>query len=187
MTLPQPRPGLAGRRLTAVPAQPPAEINPQVLRGILGRFATGITVLTVGGDQPHGMTANAFSSLSLDPPLVLACIGRTAMMHESVHRVGAFGVSVLHGRQERLARWFADSRRPAGAAQFREVDWTPGPVTGSPLLVGGLAWVECALEATHDAGDHTIFIGRVRGLSCSDDNEALLFFGGGYHRLVYEA
>ena len=159
-------------------------MDARVLRGVLGRFATGITVVTVGGAAPHGMTANAFASVSLDPPLVLVCVGREAIMHESVLGAGTFAVSVLHGGQERVARYFADRRRPRGAVQFDPIGWVPGPLTGAPLLVGGLAWVECALEDSHRGGDHSIFVGRVLGTARSDDHDALLFFGGSYHRLV---
>jgi len=159
-------------------------VESRALRGVLGRFATGITVLTVGGATPHGMTANAFTSVSLHPPLVLVCVGREAIMHDTILTAGTFAVSVLHGGQEAVARYFSDRRRPRGAAQFDAVGWVPGPITGAPLLVGGLAWVECALEDSHRGGDHSIFVGRVLGTARSDDLDALLFFGGGYHRLV---
>jgi flavin reductase (DIM6/NTAB) family NADH-FMN oxidoreductase RutF len=159
-------------------------IEPRAMRGVLGMFATGITVVTAGRDVPHGMTANAFSSVSLDPPLVLVCVGREAIMHDSITDSGAFAVSVLHGCQEDVARHFANRDRPRGAAQFDAVDWMPGQYTGAPVLPGGLAWLECALETTYDGGDHSIFVGRVLDTGLSDDRDALLFFGGGYHRLV---
>jgi flavin reductase (DIM6/NTAB) family NADH-FMN oxidoreductase RutF len=180
----QSAPGPDGTGLALTPGRRVREVESRVLRGVLGRFATGITVLTVGGATPHGMTANAFTSVSLDPPLVLVCVGREAVMHESILGARGFAVSVLHGDQETVARYFADRRRPRGAAQFAAFGWVPGPVTGAPLLVGGLAWVECALEDSHRGGDHSIFVGRVLGTARSDEHDALLFFGGGYHRLV---
>lgn len=182
MARPGPGPDGNGRALT--PARPASNVESRALRGVLGRFATGITVLTVGGATPHGMTANAFTSVSLHPPLVLVCVGREAIMHDTILTAGTFAVSVLHGGQEAVARYFSDRRRPRGAAQFDAVGWVPGPITGAPLLVGGLAWVECALEDSHRGGDHSIFVGRVLGTARSDDLDALLFFGGGYHRLV---
>jgi flavin reductase len=162
-----------------------------VMRNVLGRFATGIAVVTAGsidptGSHPHGMTANAFSSLSLDPPLVLVCIDREALMHESILQTEAFAVSVLHAGQEKLARHFSNRNRPLGNAQFDGIDWTPGQVTRSPLLLGSLAWLECGLATTYDGGDHTIFVGRVLDTAHSEDHDALLFFGGSYHRMADE-
>jgi len=170
--------------LTSVPRY--QTIDQRAMRSVLGMFATGITVVTAGGDVPHGMTANAFSSVSLEPPLVLVCIGREAVMHDTITDHGAFAVSVLRGCQEQVARHFANRRRPRGVAQFDAVDWVPGSSTGAPVLVGGLAWLECELETTYDGGDHSIFVGRVLDTGHSDERDALLFFGGGYHRLVGE-
>jgi flavin reductase (DIM6/NTAB) family NADH-FMN oxidoreductase RutF len=166
-------------------------LEPGVMRSVLGRFATGIAVVTAGsadpaGSSPHGMTANAFSSLSLDPPLVLVCVAREALMHGSILDTEAFAVSVLHARQETLARHFSNRKRPLGEAQFDGVEWVPGALTRSPLLVGSLAWLECGLAATYDGGDHTIFVGRVLDTSHSEDHDALLFFGGTYHRMAQE-
>lgn len=158
-------------------------IEDDVMRNVLGRFATGIAVVTAGSTVPHGMTANAFSSVSLDPPLVLVCIGREALMHEAILDHEAFAVSVLHAEQEETARYFANRDRPLGSAQFDGVDWEPGPCTKAPLLHGSLAWLECGLATTYDGGDHTIFVGRVLNMEHSKDHRALLFFGGAYHRL----
>src|SRR6266511_1971378 len=88
------------------------------LREVMSQFATGITVLTAAGDCGHGMTANAFTSVSLDPPLVLCCVARPARFHESVLCAGSFGVSFLAADQESVARYFADKRRPHGPTQF---------------------------------------------------------------------
>jgi flavin reductase (DIM6/NTAB) family NADH-FMN oxidoreductase RutF len=175
-----------GATLTPLPGHRGPTIEPRAMRGVLGMFATGITVVTAGGDVPHGMTANAFSSLSLDPPLVLVCVGREAVMHDTITGSGGFAVSVLHGCQEDVARHFASKQRPRGLAQFDAVDWMPGNFTGAPVLVGGLAWLDCGLETTYDGGDHSIFVGRVLDTGRSDERDALLFFGGGYHRLVGE-
>ncbi|CAL9446262.1 FMN reductase (NADH) NtaB [Actinosynnema sp. ALI-1.44] len=151
------------------------------LRDVMARFATGITVLTAHGADAHGMTANSFTSVSLDPPMVLCCVARTARMHQTILDARAFGVSVLGGEQEGLARYFATRGRPTGMAQFDQVDWFPGRHTGVPLLTGSLAWLECDLEAVYDGGDHSIFLGLVREASCGT-GQALLFLGGGMHR-----
>nr|WP_239575038.1 flavin reductase family protein [Actinokineospora baliensis] len=149
----------------------------------MSRFATGVTVLTAGGDDGHGMTANAFTSVSLDPPLVLCCVTKTARMHDAIVGAGRFAVSVLAADQREIATYFADRRRPAGMAQFDAVDWVPGPHTGAPLLSGALAWLECELTESHDGGDHTVFLGRVLDLRCGQAGQALVFFGGGFHQV----
>jgi len=147
----------------------------------MSSFATGITVLTAGGDHCHGMTANAFSSVSLDPPLVLCCIARTAQMHEAILRSRHFGVSVLSAEQEELARYFASKSRPNGLTQFDDVDWFPGKYSGAPLLANSLAWLDCALTEVYHGGDHSIFLGTVLD-AARGPGEALLFFGGGFHQ-----
>ena len=111
-------------------------VDPRQFRDAMGHFATGVTVVTVGGDTPHGMTANSFTSVSLDPPLVLVCVGRDAVMHRALTENGHFAVSVLGAHQEPVARHFADRRRPLGQAQFDSTDWRPGPNTGAPLIAG---------------------------------------------------
>lgn len=150
------------------------------LRATMAGFATGVTVLTTGGGSVHGMTANSFTSVSLEPPMVLCCVSRTAVMHEAITAVRSFAVCVLSAEQEGLARYFADRGRPLGPAQFREVDWRPGPFTGAPLLAGSLAWLECKLAEVYDGGDHSIFLGEVLATDRAPDRRALLFYGGGF-------
>jgi flavin reductase (DIM6/NTAB) family NADH-FMN oxidoreductase RutF len=157
---------------------------PATLREVMGRFATGVTVLTAGGERGHGMTANAFSSVSLDPPLALCCVARPARIHEAILSTRGFGVSLLAANQQHLARYFADRTRPQGMAQFDAVDWVPGPQTGAPLLVGALAWLECGLHEVYHGGDHSIFLGKVLTSSRGTDRDALLFFAGAYHQLI---
>lgn len=172
-------------RLAAVrPDGEPEDPTPAQLREVMSRFATGVTVLTAPGERGHGMTANAFTSVSLDPPLVLCCVASTSRMHEAILAAGAFGVTVLASDQLPVARYFADKRRPAGAAQFETVDWAPGPRTGAPLLDGALAWLECELEHTYDGGDHAIFVGRVLGAVAGHGDQPLLFHGGRFHDLA---
>ncbi|WP_156753402.1 flavin reductase family protein [Actinokineospora pegani] len=166
-----------------IPARPPAApVTPGDLRTTMGRFATGVVVVTVGGDVLHGMTANSFTSVSLDPPLVLVCVAKTALMHSAVEAAGHFAVSVLAADQQDRARHFADRRRPLGRAQFDPVDWAPGPATGAPVLAGALAWLDCTLVDSHAAGDHTVFLGRVEHTGSGADTDALLFYGGAYRR-----
>lgn len=158
-------------------------LDNDLLRRVFGAFATGVTVVTVGGDTPHGMTANSFTTVSLDPPLVLVCVGRTALMHEALGRVGRFGISVLASHQETVARYYADRRRPFGREQFEFAAWRPGERSGAPLLEGAAAHLECATWRTYDGGDHTIFVGRLLSLHRFCDDDALLFHSGQFRRI----
>ncbi|MFH8345499.1 flavin reductase family protein [Streptomyces sp. NPDC018045] len=154
------------------------------LRDVLGTFATGIVVLTAGRTEPRGMTANSFTSVSLDPPLVLVCVARTAALHDLVLTEKGFAVSVLSADQEPVARRFADRARPRGAREFEAVETAPGVHTGAPLLPGALAWLECRLTAVHDGGDHSIMLGAVLAADRSAQESALLYHGGGFRRLA---
>jgi flavin reductase len=157
------------------------------LRRAFGTFATGVTVVTVGGASPHGMTANSFTSVSLDPPLVLVCVDREAVMHHALQARGLFGISVLAAHQEPVARHFADRWRPLGIAQFEGVDWAPGRSTGAPMIAGALAHLECALWRAYDGGDHSIFVGSLLSLAKQPDSDALLFFQGRFRQLTPES
>jgi flavin reductase (DIM6/NTAB) family NADH-FMN oxidoreductase RutF len=158
-------------------------LDSQLLRHCLGTFATGVTVVTVGGADAHGMTANSFTSVSLDPPLVLVCVGRDAHMHGLLLRSETFGVSVLASDQEPVARHFANRRRPLGWAQFDEVNWLPGERSGAPLLCDAAAHLECEVWQTYDGGDHTIFLGRLLWMARRPEAEVLLFLNGQFGRL----
>lgn len=161
------------------------ELDARTLRRMFSAFATGVTVVTCGGPTPHGMTANAFSSVSLDPPLVLVCVDRAAVMHGSLFDAEFFGVSVLAADQEAVARHFADRRRPLGMTQFESVDWVPGERTGVPLIADALAAFECRRWRGYDGGDHTIFVGRLLSASRRDP-DALVFHDGRFRRLSPE-
>ena len=152
------------------------------LRSVCGRFATGVTVVAAGGQAPCGMTANSFTSVSMRPPLILVCVNRDASIHQAVVERGSFAVSILSAHQEQVARYFADHSRPRGAAEFDSVDWSPAPSTGAPVLDGALAWIDCGLAACYDGGDHVIFLGSVLASGWRPEHDALLFFGGGFHR-----
>lgn len=154
------------------------------LRGVLGRFATGITVVTAAGRAgPHGMTANSFTSVSLDPPLILVCVKHSAFMHAALLEAGSFAVSILSAGQEHTARYFADHARPRDEHEFDVVGSDPGPRSGAPILTGALAWLECELAAVHEGGDHSIFLGEVTNAGRDESVGALLFYTGGFHRL----
>ncbi|MFE2922592.1 flavin reductase family protein [Streptomyces goshikiensis] len=156
----------------------PRPVESARLREVMARFATGVTVITVGGEHLHAMTANAFSSVSLNPPSVLCSVGHSAVMHGALSSAGRFAVNILGVPQEGLARHFADKRRTLGAAQFDGVEWRPGEHTGAPLIAGSVAWLECELTASHSFGDHTIFIGTVLATGQGDDENGLLFVNG---------
>jgi flavin reductase len=152
------------------------------LRSVLGRFATGVMVLAAGRETPCGMTANAFTSVSLDPPLILVCVNRSSAVYKAVIDAGSFAVSVLSAGQEHVARHFADHTRPRGAAEFAIAGWSPGSLTGAPVLDDSLAWLECELTTSFEGGDHEIFIGSVVASGFGPASDALLFFGGGFHQ-----
>ena len=155
----------------------------KLLRRAFGAFATGVTVVTVGGANPHGMTANSFTSVSLDPPLLLVCVDREAVMHDNMMATRTFGVSVLAADQEEVARHFANRWRTLGTAQFDAVDWAPGRFTGAPLMKGALASFECDLWQSYDGGDHTIFVGSLLSVNYRQDEDAILFHYGRFRQI----
>nr|WP_092529664.1 flavin reductase family protein [Amycolatopsis arida] len=144
----------------------------------MGQFATGVTVLTAGGRDGHGMTANAFTSVSLEPPLVLCCVAKAARIHEVIMTARSFAVSILGGDQRDVAKHFADWRRPRGRAQFDAIGWFRGPRTGTPLVADALAWLECELVKVYAGGDHSIFVGEVLDARRGEGGPALVFHGG---------
>jgi flavin reductase (DIM6/NTAB) family NADH-FMN oxidoreductase RutF len=161
----------------------PIDPTTEEYRAAVGRFATGVTVVTARiGRAFHGMTASSFTSVSLDPLLVLVCVQKEAVMHTMLEKAAPFAVSVLAADQEHLARYFSDSGRPQGIAQFRLVAFREGPVTGAPLLEGALAHLECRLECGYDGGDHSVFLGRVLSVEVGRDVDPLLYYAGEYRR-----
>lgn len=159
-------------------------IDTDEFRRTLGLFTTGVTVVaTCYEDILHGMTANAFASVSLDPLLVLVCVDREAGLHSLLPEAGRFAVTVLSAEQEAESAWFASPRRPAGTDQFDDVEWHPSPVSGCPVLSRGVAYLDCRLTEVHEGGDHSIFIGEVLDLGPLEATEPLVFFGGAYRSL----
>jgi flavin reductase len=155
--------------------------DPAELRDVLSRFATGVTVIAAGSEIPCGMTANSFTSVSLEPPMILVCVNRRAAIHHAVLESGSFTVSVLSAGQEYVARHFANRSRPRGDSEFDVVNWSPAPNTGAPVIDGALAWLECGLTAVYGGGDHSIFLGSVLATGRGSARDALVFFGGGFH------
>ena len=159
-----------------------ADLSAAEFRHAIGHFATGVTVVTsIGADGvPVGTTANAVSSLSLDPPLILVCFDRASLTLEAVRSHGAFAVNVLAAPQQHLSSNFA--RRGLSAA-WDEVRHRPGS-TGSPRLHGVLAVLECTVEHRLPGGDHEIVVGRVRDVETAADGVApLLYWRGAYASL----
>ena len=150
-------------------------------RRVVGRFATGVTVVTTVLDgQHHALTANSFTSVSLEPFLVLFCPEKVARFHDAVLASGTFAVSVLAQGQQGVSRHFAVRGRPL-AEQFDGVPHSIGPWTGSVLIDGSLATLECRTTSTTDAGDHTVVIGEVLGLGVPHPTgEPLLYYEGRY-------
>jgi flavin reductase (DIM6/NTAB) family NADH-FMN oxidoreductase RutF len=151
-------------------------IDPSSFRQLMGRFATGVTVVTVASPEgtPSGVTVNSFSSVSLDPPLVSVCIDRGADMHAALTGASGFVVNILRSNQESISRRFAESRPD----RFEGVGYRLSS-EGHPILEGVLAHIECAAHASVEAGDHSVFLGRAVG-GASDDGAPLLFYRGGY-------
>jgi flavin reductase (DIM6/NTAB) family NADH-FMN oxidoreductase RutF len=150
----------------------------------MGCFATGVTIITVDLDgEVHGMTANAFASVSLDPPLVLVCVDHAARTHAHLHTRKRFGVNVLTVAQRAISEYYARPvEEQVGDQAVARFDRTNH---GTPVLQGALTYLECRLQSAHDAGDHTIFIAEVEDLTVRP-GEPLLFFRSKYRRMGEE-
>lgn len=158
----------------------PDLVTPDEFRDALGRFATGVTVITVqtaAGDV-HGMTASAFCSVSLRPPLVLVCVDHLAETYLHLRERRQFGVSILKEEQEALSEFFADPERNPDAGYRLGIKYCPMK-SGTPVLQNALGNLDCSIVSTHEAGDHTIFVGEVREISVSE-GAPLLYFRGRY-------
>ena len=162
-------------------AVPASTVDMSAFRRAMGSFPTGVTVVTVasGDGNMHGMTVNAFSSVSLDPMLVLVCLKETSCALGLIERAGAFGVNVLSAGQQDVSRWFANRHRPVGSAMFDGVPFELG-VTGCPVLADATALFDCRLRQSHRAGDHLIVVGEVVALVHRPQLEPLIFHAGTY-------
>lgn len=149
----------------------------RAFRDVLGRFASGVTVVTaVHEGRPVGLTCQSFSSVSLEPPLVLFVPSRTSRAWPMIREVGSFCVNLLAADQA----WVSNAMASKGADKFAEVSWRPSSRTGSPVLEGTLGHLDCTVEAVHEAGDHDIVVGRVLTLAGEAPGDPLLFYRGRY-------
>jgi flavin reductase (DIM6/NTAB) family NADH-FMN oxidoreductase RutF len=163
------------------------EPRPDEFRAVMGHFATGISVVTTfDGDRPAGITVNAFSSVSLEPPLVMVALDRGRFITPMVRSTGRYAVSVLGSDQQALSDCFAHApARPGGLGRedFCGASWHPGPA-GLPLIDGSIATLECTVVETFSAGDHDLFIGRVDSMEQPREGIApLLYFRRRYLRI----
>jgi flavin reductase (DIM6/NTAB) family NADH-FMN oxidoreductase RutF len=145
-------------------------------REVVGHFPTGVAVVAsaVAG-RPYGMAVASFMSLSLDPPLVLFCAGKSSTSWPHIRRAGRFCVSVLSHEQRDMCKNFA---RQSGD-KFQDVDWFASP-NGSPVIDGCIAWIECDISAVYPGGDHDVVVGHVTTLDASYDGQPLVFFRSGF-------
>ena len=155
-------------------------ITDQAMRKMRGLFAGGVTVVTTAHEgQLRGVTVSAFAVVSLTPPLVLVCIANETESRQWITESGVFAVNLLSDDQEFLAERFA-ARAPIVNARFDGVPYHTA-LTGSPILPDSIAWYDCRVEAAHDGGDHTIFVGRVEALGFgTEGKQPLLYFANRY-------
>jgi flavin reductase (DIM6/NTAB) family NADH-FMN oxidoreductase RutF len=156
-------------------------------RQAMGTFATGVTIVTVdleGG--VHGMTANAFASVSLDPMLVLVCVDHTTRTHAHLHAKKRFGINVLREDQRAISEYYARPERTHEHAEEEAGARFERTKHGTPMLQGSLAYLECRLHSAEEAGDHTIFIAEVEDVVVRE-GEPLLFFRGKYREVGEES
>lgn len=155
-------------------------IDQATYRQVLGHFPTGVTVIAgMDGDEPVGLAVGSFFSLSLEPALVGFCVDTSSSSWARMADSGRFCVNILGADQEDVCRVFATS----GDDKFSGVGWKPAE-SGSPLIDGVLAWIDCEVDAIHDGGDHHIVVGKVLGLAVGHEGDPLVFFRGGYANLA---
>jgi flavin reductase (DIM6/NTAB) family NADH-FMN oxidoreductase RutF len=154
-------------------------IDPRELRNVFGAFATGVTIITTKdtAGKPFGLTANSYTSLSLDPPLVLVCVDKKVDCYACFEQSKVFVVNILSEGQDQLSTRFATK----GIEKFEGIAVRQGSL-GVPLLEGTVGYLECKVTNGYEGGDHTIYVGEVQTASASDDRP-LLFFKGKYQKL----
>lgn len=155
-------------------------ITDQALRKMRGLFASGVTVVTTTHEgKLRGITVSAFASVSLNPTLILICLANESESKEWIAESGVFAANILSDEQEFLSERFA-ARAPIVNARFDGVPYHTA-ITGSPLLEGSLGWYDCRVEAKHDGGDHTIFVGRVEAIGYgAEGKQPLVYFANRY-------
>jgi len=158
-------------------------VSPAEFRQAMGSFATGVTVITVDNDgEVHGMTANAFASVSLEPLLILVCVDHRARTHAHLHARKRFGVNVLCENQRAISEYYARPTATHANAESEAGAQFDRTSHGTPVLHGALTYLECRLHTAQDAGDHTIFIAQVEDIVVRQ-GDPLLFFRGQYRRI----
>ncbi len=156
-------------------------VDSDVFRQTLGSFPSGVTIVTSQhGDLRHGMTVSAFSSVSLDPPLVLICADKSSNTHGVIQKSGAFQVNILAAGQDGLSNLFADKSKEA--IRFDGLDCELG-ASGCPRIPGALAHLDCRVETEVDAGDHMIYVGAVEAAEVNGDESPLVYFRAAYRGL----
>ena len=155
------------------PAPPIDAIDPKLFRQLLGCFPTGVAVVTTSSadGSPAGLTCNSFSSVSLEPPLVLFSLRKASSLLRAFVEADTFAINILSQSQDLLSARFASSKI---ADKFEGVAWRPGAL-GTPLIDDCLASFECSVHARHEAGDHEVFIGEVRHMTTGSADHALVF------------
>ena len=162
-------------------------LNPVEFRKAMGAFATGVTIISVDLDgEVHGMTANAFTSVSLDPMLVLVCVDHSTRTHAHLHAKKRFGINVLCEDQKAISEYYARPERTHEHAEVEAGARFDRTRHGTPMLHGALAYLECRLQSAEEAGDHTIFIAEVEDVVLRE-GDPLLFFRGKYRKVGEEA
>jgi flavin reductase (DIM6/NTAB) family NADH-FMN oxidoreductase RutF len=158
-------------------------LGPTEFRNAMGCFATGVTIITLDlQGEVHGMTANAFASVSLDPPLVLVCVDHSARTHAHLHAKKRFGVNVLAESQRVISEYYARPVHTHGHAEEEAGARFERTAQGTPILCAALAYLECKLQSAQEAGDHTIFIAEVEDVVVRQ-GDPLLFFRGKYRKV----
>jgi 3-hydroxy-9,10-secoandrosta-1,3,5(10)-triene-9,17-dione monooxygenase reductase component len=159
-------------------------IEPEFFRMVMGHFVTGVSVVTAfDGERPQGITVNALSSVSLDPPLVMIALDRRRFITPTVRRAGRYAVNILAENQQALSDCFAGANVTPGREAFCGAGWHPGE-TGLPLVDGSIATLECTVVQTFSAGDHDLFIGHVDALARDESQpQPLLFYRRRYLRI----
>ena len=161
------------------------EVHPNDFKAALGSWAAGVTVVTTRQeDLVYGITVSSFSSLSLDPPLILVCLANSNRLPLMIQETGKFAVSILAEGQEHVSSYFAVSgREPVPSfEEFGTIEWH----TGSPIIDGALAHLDCTLYQAIPGGDHTIMLGRVLGAAAREDAKPLIYYRRAYRPLVLD-
>jgi len=152
-------------------------MDDRIFRTAMGKFATGVTVVTTEHNgEVQGMTANAFMSVSLEPKLILISVANKAKMNESIRNSGIFAVSLLANDQEEMSMYFAGQIKEKRDIAFKSFN-------GMPVINGALANITCDVHNSHVEGDHTLYIGKVRDISLSDEGKPLTYFSGRYYEI----